>query len=60
MIENRCTLCKEDFPNTGQQVGPIWMLFGPNFRICKRCYNAAKDARLLQKEKDSKNASPTN
>ena len=56
MTENRCTLCKEDYPTTGQQVGPVWMLFGPNFKICRRCYNAAKDARLLQKEKDSKNA----
>ena len=41
----RCTLCKTAYSDEGQQTGPIWMMWGPSFHICKRCYNAGMEAK---------------
>lgn len=46
----RCTLCRADYPTTGQHVGPAWLQWGPGYRICKRCYNAGRDARRDAKQ----------
>jgi hypothetical protein len=43
--DTRCTVCRADYPETGQRVGQPWSQWGPGYRVCKRCREAAKDAR---------------
>jgi hypothetical protein len=43
--DTRCTVCREDFPATGQQTRPVFEIIGPGFRICRRCRGAGKDAK---------------
>jgi len=43
--ETRCTICREDYPTTGQQTRPIWEVWGPGYRVCHRCRQAALDAK---------------
>ena len=40
-----CSVCRAYYPNTGMQVGPIWELWGPTFRVCRRCRSAGRTAR---------------
>lgn len=46
--DTACTVCRADYPATGQQTGPVWQVFGRGFRICKRCVRAGRDARRDQ------------
>jgi hypothetical protein len=43
--ETRCTVCRMEYPRTGQQTGPIWEIIGKGFRICRRCRGAGLDAK---------------
>lgn len=40
-----CTICREDYLRTGLQAGPVWEVWGPGFRVCRRCRGAGRDAR---------------
>ncbi len=42
-----CTLCRAEYLKTGQQVGPSWVVWGPSYRLCKRCVSAGRDARRV-------------
>ena len=53
-VREVCTLCKEKFTTTGQQTGPIWVIWGPHFQICKFCYDASKTARLQRRQQEIK------
>jgi len=41
----RCTVCRENYTVTGQQTGPIFEVWGKNFRVCRRCRAAGMDAK---------------
>jgi len=52
---DQCLLCRDVYPSTGQQVQSPWGLAinvpPVSYKICKRCQNAAKDARRRDEER---------
>ena len=45
MSDTHCTVCREDYPFTGQQTRPVWEVAGPGYRVCRRCRDAGMQAR---------------
>lgn len=43
--DNRCTVCRYDYPTGGMQAGPVWGVFGPGYKVCRRCVEAGRDER---------------
>jgi hypothetical protein len=41
----RCVVCRTEYPTTGQQAGPAFMVWGEGWAVCKRCVNAGRDAK---------------
>lgn len=56
--DTRCTVCREDYPQTGQHTGPSWLLWGKGFRVCKRCVQTARDARRAAERASGAGAAP--
>jgi len=41
-----CSVCREVYATTGQQTRSPWGIWGEGFRVCRRCREAGRDARL--------------
>jgi hypothetical protein len=46
--ETRCTVCRADYPSTGQHAGVPFLAWGPGYRVCKRCVTVSRDARRAE------------
>lgn len=40
-----CVVCRTFYSDKGQQTGVVWGLWGPNFKVCKWCVQAGRDAK---------------
>ena len=55
---NRCTVCRYDYPTTGQQAGPVWSAWGPGYRICRWCVQAGRDERRNRERASALSVAP--
>lgn len=54
----RCTVCRAEYPATGQRAGTVWGLWGPGYRVCKWCQQAGRDARRSRERNAAPVAAP--